>query len=77
MMLTCNCQHRVADTQLSPAWNTGSHAPQGISLAGIKFVRFRAVFEKFFCKILYSHPPGGLTPLPMGNPGSPTVYAGH
>ena len=47
MMLTCNCQHRVSDIQLSPAWNPDSHPPQGISLAGIRFVRFHAVFEKF------------------------------
>ena len=76
MMLTCNCQHRVADTQLSPAWNTGSHPLQGISLAGVKFVRFRAVFENFLQNHVFT-PPGGLTPLPLGKPGCPIVYAGH
>ena len=55
-MLTCNCQHRVTDIQLSPAWNTGSHPPQGISLAGIRLVTFHAVFEKFLENCVFTPP---------------------
>ena len=76
MMLTCNCQHRVADTQLSPAWNTGSHPPQGISLAGVKFIRFNAVFEKILQNRVFT-PPWRVETSASENPRSPTVYAGH
>ena len=56
MMMTCNCQHRVTDIQLSPAWNPDSHPPQGISLAGIRFVKCHAVFENFLQNCVFIPP---------------------